>query len=29
MVNFGEFNELVELKRFMDMDRKYSIGANK
>jgi carboxyvinyl-carboxyphosphonate phosphorylmutase len=29
MVNFGEFNELVELKRFMDMDRKYSVGANK
>lgn len=24
MVNFGEFNELVELQRFMDMDHKYS-----
>jgi len=25
MVNFGEFNELVELQRFMQMDQKYSV----
>lgn len=24
MMNFGEFNELVELQKFMDMDHKYS-----
>src|SRR5437867_2907749 len=24
MMNFGEFNELVELQKFMDMDRKYA-----
>jgi carboxyvinyl-carboxyphosphonate phosphorylmutase len=24
MMNFGEFNELVELQKFMDMDRKYT-----
>lgn len=29
MVNFGEFNELVELQRFMDMDHKYSNQRSK
>lgn len=24
MMNFGEFNELIELQKFMDMDQKYS-----
>jgi carboxyvinyl-carboxyphosphonate phosphorylmutase len=27
MMNFGEFNELIELQKFMDMDHKYSNQA--
>lgn len=27
MMNFGEFNELIELQKFMDMDQKYSSRA--
>jgi carboxyvinyl-carboxyphosphonate phosphorylmutase len=27
MMNFGEFNELIELQKFMDMDHKYSNHA--
>lgn len=27
MMNFGEFNELIELQKFMDMDKKYSSRA--
>jgi methylisocitrate lyase len=27
MMNFGEFNELIELQKFMDMDHKYSHQA--
>lgn len=28
MMNFGEFNELIELQKFMDMDHKYSSHAH-
>lgn len=28
MMNFGEFNELIGLQKFMDMDRKYSSHAH-